>query len=315
MLHQVTVTSPPHVRAHFHLLAHFDLRGDPAGCYNPGYVRAISAARPASTPSPLQDFGRFHSCFRRARVQDALPLLPVPFESETAYHAVLDSLMGRADPPRDLHSGVRRLLGELANPAGRALVELFNGLVMRERQAFLNGHYRRSTPPGEGVASYLKRRLLPLVDALFGGAAQHVQVFLCEPLVTHAFAFSPEVGRHHIAAPAPPRLAFMHALLALVRKKTDPLVRKNLPVGFPTSPRDGRNRQLRIDVAITTTYHLLMRHAKDELTAFAEFAGIQFRRSGHLPAAAIEALHPMALIPPSAIPAIRQLLGDELHGD
>ena len=38
----IEVINPVHVRAHYHTLAHLDLRGA-GGCYNPNYVRQMVA--------------------------------------------------------------------------------------------------------------------------------------------------------------------------------------------------------------------------------------------------------------------------------
>ena len=310
----IEVISAPHVRAHYHTLAYLELPGS-AGCHNPGYVRQMAPHRPASVAPPTRDFGRLHSRFRKADGAEAIGYLPVPFRDPTVYSAVIQGLIGGAPPPTELTPLCKRAIAPLADAAGAPLVSIIEEAVERERTGWLDAFYRRETTGiyrSQGLDSYLAERLGPLLDPVYGETMPRLVVMPCEALSSRSFAVVASTGVHHLAVPAALRPAYFHALVALVKHRTDRLIRHYIPVEIKGQRDHPMHRQMRMDAAFTTAFHLLMRRRTADTEPFQEWAKTQYAHTARQPNAAVEALHSMKLIPATAVEAMRRLVGDTL---
>lgn len=306
----IDVRSAAHVRAWYHLLAHFDLGADPMSCVNPAWVRLTAEQRPSSTVTPGRAFGRFHACYRKAAGRRALFALGTAFADEALFTKAANALAASKPAPSDVPPQVKRVVAPLADVAGAKLLGLTLELVAAERKGFLDAWFQRLAAPAPGLGSFLNARLAPLVPVLYGDADQRLVVFPVEALATRSYHVTPARGIHHVALPATLHNAFFHALYAMVRNRTDRLIRPFIPDAIRAAPDHPMNEQIRADCALTTSYHLLMRRAPDEAAPFRSWARVQFSFGQRQPQAAVEALHPMTLLPSEAVAAVRALLGD-----
>jgi len=309
----VTVVSAAHVRAYYHVLAHFDLGADPAGCLNAAWTRAADSLRPPSRMSPARSFGHFHARYRKAGGRAALGLLPIVARDETLCESALKSLIDLEGPPPQITPLARRAIAPLADGAGSKLVELLTSVIATERNTYLDAYFRANPPIGAGMESYLSDRVLKLVTVLFGSAPQQIVVFPAEALSTRSFSVNPTSGTHHIAVSPVLHNAFYQVLFALVQHRTNRIMRHHIPAELKANPASPITRQMRFDAAMTATFHLLLRRRSAEVEPFKVWARDQFRLSARSPDAAIEALHAMVLLPDEAVPDIRTLLGDTIE--
>ncbi len=309
----VEVVTAMHVRAVYHVLAYFDLGRDATNCLHPTYTRAMDQLRPRSSDSPAWSFGRFHARYRKAGGAGVLGILPPAFRDEARFLEVARSLATTGGAPEFVPPLLRRAIAPLADPAGSKLVQLLLDVVDAEKTAFLDNHFRSTAPPGAGMQSFLTERVSPLVDVLYGDIPQTIVVFVAEALPNTSFAVSPARGVHHIALPPPLHQALFHVLFALVKQRSDRVIRHHIPAELKADRTNPIAAQMRLDAAMTTTFHLLLRKRPAEIPLFREWAFDQFRTGTRSPDAAVEALHPMILLPEDAVPAIRTLLGDELE--
>ena len=311
----IEVISAPHVRAHYHTLAYLELPGS-AGCYNPGYVRQMAPHRPDSVAPPTRDFGRLHSRFRKADGADAVGYLPLPFRDEAVHSAVIQGLIDGAPPPPGLTPLAKRAIAPLADTAGARLVSMIEEVVGRERTGWLDAFYRRETRGmyrAQGLGSYLSERLGPLLEPVYGEIMPRLVVMPCEALMSRSFSIVASTGVHHLAAPVALKPAYFHALVALVKHRTDRLIRHYLPVEIKGQRDHPMHRQMRMDAAFTTVFQLLMRRRTADEEPFKEWATTQYAQTARQPRAAVEALHSMKLIPATAVEAMQRLVGDTLE--
>ncbi len=310
-LTSIRIQSPAHVRAWYHVLAHFDLGDDPMNCVNASWIKRALPYRRGAEPLG-RAFGRFHAAYRKTPGRHALAPLATALPDESVYDAALDSLAANGPPPAGVTPLVRRLLARLADDAGARLVGLMRDLVRAERDAFIDTWFRSLAAPGAGLDSFLRQRLAPLVPVLYAEADQTLIVLPVEALDRRAYHVTPARGVHHVALPATLHDAFFHALYGMVRHRTDRLIRPYVPASVKADPSHPMNVQVRVDCGLTTTFHLLLRKMPEEAEPFRTWARDQFAFGLRQPEAAVEALHPMNLLPEEAIPAVRTLLGDQL---
>lgn len=314
----IRVVLRDHVRAHYHVLSHFDLGRDPVNCACPTYTELIAASRPSRVTSPARALGVFHRHFRSASGRHVLAVLPLAVDDDEEYRALLDSLATQAPPPATLPPLIKRAIAPLADKAGARLVRTLRDLLAAERRGYLDSYYRRQDTIGEAQANalgnYLSERIVPLLPVLYGDAPQTVTVYLSEPLIGRSRAIVPARRKHHIATSDGPhwRDMLFQVLLAVVQHRTNRLIKHYLPENVAANPTGLVAHLMRFDAAMTTTYHLLLRRSGDLAEDFKDWASGQFKNTGRPPLAAVEALHPMVLLPEEAITAVRALLGDEV---
>ena len=307
---RLTVATVEHISAHYHLLAHFDLGRDPVNAFNAFYVGRVQARRGKASPPPTRHFGRFHTAFRASAGRVALTTLPLCATTAPDYLAILDSLEQGA-PPADLTPGLRRALSPLADDRGRVLVRLLRELLIDEGSAFWTAHWLSgaslSGDEATGMESYLNEHLVPLVRSLYGALPQVIRVFPSEAVGARSWSLVPDVGEHRVVVAPVLKTAYFQVLLALVRNRTDRLIRPFLPEDLKR-PEHVLGLQMRNDAALTVVHHLLSRQRSERMHEFRAWALRQFENTQRLPAAALEALQPMALVPPEAHAAIEALL-------
>ncbi len=305
------VAPTAHAAAHYHLLAHFDLGREPANAFNPVYVQRVEARRDKGAKSASRQLGRLHSVYRAAAGRHVLGMLPLAADDAAAWDRLLDSLYtGEAnanDPPL-----LRRALAPLAERGGRELLALWRELLAAEARAFWDAHWLSgvslSGDDGSGLQSYLQLHLVPLLTAFFGGVPQRVRLVPTEALGARPFSLVRDVGEHRIAVSPVLKTAFFQVLLAMVKVRTDRMIRPFLPAEIRQRPEHPMNQQMRVDAAITVAHHHLQRHRPERLPELRAWALRQFETTQRQPQAALEALAPMALIPQEAHGAVQALL-------
>ncbi len=305
------IATPAHVAAHYHLLAHYDLGREPANAHNPVYLQRVDARRDKAAWSASRQLGRLHAVYRAAAGRHVLGVLPLAADDPAAWERLLASLVhGEADASHP--ALLRRVLAPLADRPGRALVALWGELLAAEAAAFWEAHWLAGAPllgdDASGMESYLRLHLVPLLAAFFGGVPQRVRLFPVEAVGVRSFSLQRDVGEHRIAVSPVLKTAFFQVLVALVRVRTDRLIRPFLPPDIRQRPEHPLNQQMRLDAALTVAHHHLQRHRPERLPELRAWALRQFETSPRQPQAALEALAPMALIPEDARPAVQALL-------
>lgn len=307
----IEVVRTSHVVAHYHLLAHFDLGREPASVFNPVYVGRAAARRPRTAAPLSKQYGRFHSAYRSATGRQVVGALPLAAKSAAEYAQILDSLEA-GEAPSSIPMPLRRFLAPLADASGRRLIRLLRELVADEGAAFWDAVWLSGVSvcgdEGQGLDSYLREHVLPFASRLYGDLPQSVIVFPAEAVGARWWSLVPDVGEHRVVVSPVLRTAFFQVLLALIKVRTDRLIRPFLPEDARLRPDHPLGMQMRSDAAMTVAHHLIQRYRPDRIAEFRAWALRQFENTQRLPSAAIEALQPMALIPEDAIPAITALL-------
>lgn len=305
------VAVPAHAAAHYHLLALFDLGREPSNAYNPTYAQRVEARRDKAAWNAARQLGRLHAVYRAAPGRHVLGVLPLAADDAASWERVCASLMsGEPDPEHP--PLLRRALAPLADRQGRALLTLWRELLASEAAAFWEAHWLSgaslSGDDPAGMASYLGEHLVPLIAAFFGGVPQRVRLVPTEAIGARTYSLQRDLGEHRIAVSPVLKTAFYQVLIALVRARTDRLIRPFLPEDIRQRTEHPLNQQMRVDAALTVAHHHLQRHRPERLPELRAWALRQFENTPRQPQAAVEALGPMALIPAEAHPAVMALL-------
>ncbi|MBT9556379.1 MAG: hypothetical protein IV100_10135 [Myxococcales bacterium] len=310
------IVSARHVAEYVHLLAHFDLGKEPANVFNPHYVQRARARRagptvPPAMMSPTRHYGAFHRAYRAATGRATLPLLPIAAETPAGFVAIAEGLLNDTAPP-DLPSGTRRALAPLSDAAGKKLVRVLMGLMEGEAREFFDAHWLSGVTvlgdDASGMDSYLGEHLVPLISPIFAGVPQHLALFPAEAIGARCWSLQPDVGVHHVAVSPVLKTAYYQVLLALMKARTDRLLRPFIPEPLKARPDDPIAQQMRTDAAMTALYHFMQRFRGERVDELRAWILRQFENTQRLPTAALEALQPMALVPEEARPAVQAML-------
>lgn len=312
---EIQVLRRPHIAAWYHLLSGFDLNGDPGNCFNQVYHNALDKQRPASSAPIAGSFGEFHGLYRSVPGRATIHYLPLISQDHKYAMNVLEGLSRMEDPPTDLPPLTRRALAPISNASGAALLQWLMTRIENERQLFWNAHFgRRELGLNTLIAEfsgYLAKHLTPLVNALYGALPQNVVVFVAESLSRRARSLQTDPHQHHVVLM--PQGRFEHSmfqvLLALMRQKSDRVIRHHFPEGIQDSDDDPAARQMRFDAAMTGVHQLLLRYGPQHTVSFKDWALLEYQNTPRHPAAAVAGLDDLMLIPEDAVPAILNLVG------
>ncbi|HIA03030.1 MAG TPA: hypothetical protein EYN66_14175 [Myxococcales bacterium] len=311
---RIRVIRQPYVAAWYHLLSAFNLSTDPKNCFNPNYHDRLNKIRPESTEALSRYFGDFHALYRSANGRRVIHWLPLISENKGYTHSLLTGLSELEAPPADLPALSRRAVAPIADSDGAALLQWITRCIAEERACFWDLHFADreaalNTLSGE-FAGYLSKHMPRLVNALYGDISQEIVVFVAEALGRKSRSVQPDQRVHHVALMPQGQFeqSMFHILLALIRRKSDKVIRHHFPEGVQNTDDDPAAEQMRFDAAMTATHQLLLRHGQEHIAAFKEWAQLEYQNTPRHPVAAVAALDDLMLIPDDAGEAILNLV-------